>query len=319
MLKQVNEKGNLRHLISLDDLDRNLLQNIIDRATKFLELGFGSKDFQKILSGHTVANLFFEPSTRTRASFELAAKKLGADVLNLDVNTSSRIKGESIIDTIYTLESMFVNILIVRDAHTGITEEIARHVSPSVCVLNAGESDTSHPTQGLLDMMTIQNHKKNLDKICVAIVGDIKHSRVAKSVYEILTKFNVAEIRFIGPKELMPDTGFPSAKKILDLKEGIKDADVVMALRIQKERLKESINIPSENEYLSKFGITSNILNLPKPDVILMHPGPMNRNIEIEDSAADGEKSVIREQVTNGVAIRISVLSYISEHISSYK
>ena len=319
MLKQVNEKGNLIHLISLNDLDQNLLQDIINRAKEYLELDFKNKSFNKILSGYTVANLFFEPSTRTRASFELAAKKLGAEVINLDVNTSSRIKGENIIDTIHTLESLYVNVFIVRDAQTGITKKIAEHVGQGVSVLNAGESDTSHPTQALLDMMTIQKYKKNLSSTSVAIIGDIKHSRVARSAYEILSKFNVADIRLIAPEELMPENKFNSAKKFTSIEAGVKNADVIMALRIQKERFNEESNIPNEKEYFKSFGVTNKILKLAKPDVILMHPGPMNRNIEIEDSVADGNNSVIREQVTNGMAIRMSILSLVFDNISNAK
>ena len=319
MLKQVSEKGNLIHLISLDDLDPSLLQNIINRAIEYLELEFENKSFNKILSGYTVANLFFEPSTRTRASFELAAKKLGADVINLDVNTSSRIKGENIIDTIHTLESLYVNVFIIRDAQTGISEKIAKHVGQGVSVLNAGESDTSHPTQALLDMMTIQKYKKNLSSTSVAIVGDIKHSRVARSTYKILSKFNVTDIRLIAPEELMPDNHFNSAKKYTSIEDGVINADVIMALRIQKERFKEESNIPNEKEYFKNFGVTNEILKLAKPDVILMHPGPMNRNIEIEDAVADGNNSVIREQVTNGMAIRMSILSLVFDNISNAK
>jgi aspartate carbamoyltransferase catalytic subunit len=260
--------------------------------------------------------LFFEASTRTRASFELAAKRLRADVLNLDVNMSSRAKGESIMDTIFTLQAMRVDIFVVRDASTGVPARIAQQVAPHVCVLNAGESDVSHPTQGLLDLMTIQRRKGDVRNVSVAIVGDIKHSRVARSAYQALSKFDIGELRLVGPAELLPDDGeFSGAVRRTDLAHGVEGADVIMTLRLQKERFAQLDDIPDPQEYFRRFGLTQERLKLAAPDAIVMHPGPMNRGVEIEGAVADGPQSVIQEQVTNGLAIRMAVLALIHRHI----
>jgi aspartate carbamoyltransferase catalytic subunit len=271
------------------------------------------------MRGRTVANLFFEPSTRTRASFELAAKRLGADVLNLDVNMSSRAKGESLIDTIYTLEAMHIDVFVVRDASTGIPATIARQVQPHVCVLNAGESGMSHPTQGLLDLFTIARHKTaDFSELKVAIVGDVRHSRVANSAYQALAAFGLGELVLVAPDELLPETdAFPGALRSTNLERGIRDADVVMALRLQRERFGQLADIPDPQAYFRRFGLTEKTLQHAKPDAIVMHPGPMNRGVEIESAVADGPQSVIREQVTNGLAVRMAVLSLVNEHISA--
>jgi aspartate carbamoyltransferase catalytic subunit len=270
-----------------------------------------------LLTGQTVANLFFEASTRTRASFELAAKRLSADVLNLDVNTSSRQKGESILDTIYTLQAMQVDMFVIRDASTGIPAEIASHVDSHVSVLNAGESDVSHPTQGLLDLMTIQQHKPDIGALSVAIIGDIKHSRVARSAYQALSKLDVGELRIVGPMELLPEDGFEDATRCTTLEKGIRDADVVMTLRIQRERFTELSEIPDPQEYFRRFGLTEETLGMAKPDAIVMHPGPMNRGVEIDVNVADGSQSVIQDQVSNGLAVRMAVLALAYEHTRS--
>jgi len=316
-VSQLNDRGQLRHLITLADLKRSEIESIIERASRYLTpIGYPPPR-DTILRGHTVANLFFEASTRTRASFELAAKRLSADVLNLDVNTSSRTKGESLLDTIYTLQAMQVDIFVIRDASTGVPMRIARHVAPHVSVLNAGESDVSHPTQGLLDTMTIQRHKGDVAKLCVAIVGDIKHSRVARSAHEALSKLGVGELRLVGPEELLPEEGFAGTRTYSRLSEGIRDADVVMALRIQKERFAELGEIPDPQEYFRRFGLTEERMQLAKPDAIVMHPGPMNRGVEIDGTLADGPRSVIQEQVTNGLAIRMAVLAIVHEHVAA--
>jgi aspartate carbamoyltransferase catalytic subunit len=315
-VEQLNERGELRHLIDLAPLDRRQLEEIIELATHYLTpVGLPApRDY--ILQGRTVANLFFEASTRTRASFELAAKRLRADVLNLDVNMSSRAKGESIMDTIFTLQAMQVDIFVVRDASTGVPARIAELVAPHVCVLNAGESDVSHPTQGLLDLMTIQRHKGDVRNVCVAIIGDIKHSRVARSAYHALTKFGVGELRFVAPAELLPqDDELAAATRATELAEGIAGADVVMALRLQKERFAQLDDIPDPQEYFRRYGLTEERLTLARRDAIVMHPGPMNRGVEIEGAVADGPQSVIQEQVTNGLAIRMAVLALIHRHI----
>jgi aspartate carbamoyltransferase catalytic subunit len=315
---QLNERGELRHLISLAELPRSHLELILEHASRYRTPVGRSAPRDNVLKGRTVANLFFEPSTRTRASFELAAKRLRADVLNLDVNMSSRAKGESIIDTIFTLQAMQVDVFVVRDAGTGVPARIAQHVAPHVCVLNAGESDVSHPTQGLLDLMTVQRRKGDLANLCIAIVGDIKHSRVARSAYQAFTKFDVGELRLVCPEELMPDADeFAGAVRRVDLAEGIEGADVVMALRVQKERFAELGDIPDPQEYFRRFGLTQERLRLAKRNAIVMHPGPMNRGVEIEGTVADGPQSVIQEQVTNGLAIRMAVLALIHRHIAA--
>lgn len=320
MSEQVTPDGHLRHLLTLDGLERPLVEQLLARARYYLAEPGRRAPRDASLRGFTVANLFFEASTRTRASFELAAKRLDAEVLNLDVNTSSRIKGESILDTIYTLEAMHIDIFVVRDASTGVPNMIADAVGPGVCVLNAGESDTAHPTQGLLDLLTIQLHKGDISKLTVAIVGDIRHSRVARSAACALQLFDVGELRFVGPQEFMPDaTESPDAVRSTDLDAGIRDADVVMALRIQKERFSSNGSIPDSDEYFRAFGLTKARMQAAKPDAIVMHPGPMNRGTEIDSEVADSAQSVVREQVGNGVAVRMAVLVEVAEYIRAWR
>ncbi len=315
---QLDASGNLRHLLTLKGLDKALLTDILDDAEGYLTDPGVLPARSQSLAGRTVANLFFEASTRTRASFDLAGKRLGADVLNLDVNTSSRKKGESILDTIYTLEAMHVDIMVVRDASDGVPAYIARHVLPHVSILNAGESDVSHPTQGLLDMLTIRRHKGAFENLVVAIVGDIRHSRVAMSATHALTTLGVGDLRLISPPVLAPDEDKVAGARIIDnLPEGLADADVVMALRIQRERIGNLDGIPGIDEYFANYGISHESIKLAKPDAIVMHPGPMNRGIEIEGSLADGPQSVITEQVTNGVAVRMAVLDRVGKTMAA--
>ena len=315
---QIDGNGNLRHLLTLDNLDKSLLVDILDDAETFLTRPGDIPARSQSLAGRTVANLFFEPSTRTRASFDLAGKRLGADVLNLDVNTSSRKKGESILDMIYTLEAMQVDIMVVRDASAGVPAYIARHVKPHVSILNAGESDVSHPTQGLLDMLTIRQHKQRFEDLIVAIVGDIRHSRVAMSDAHALATLGVGELRLVSPPVLAPDPEkVPGARILSNLAEGLRDADVVMALRIQRERIGNLDGIPGIDEYYANYGISRESVRHAKQDAIVMHPGPMNRGIEIEGVLADGPLSVITEQVRNGVAVRMAVLDRISRTIAA--
>jgi aspartate carbamoyltransferase catalytic subunit len=311
---QIDENGNLRHLLTLKGLEKSMLVGILDDAEKNLTRPGDIPTHSQALAGRSVGNLFFEPSTRTRASFDLAGKRLGADVLNLDVNTSSRKKGESILDTIYTLQAMQVDIMVVRDASAGVPAYIARHVQPHVSILNAGESDVSHPTQGLLDMLTIRQHKGGFEGLTVAIVGDIRHSRVAMSAYHALSTLGVGELRLISPKVLAPDPDNVAGAKILhNLEEGLDQADVVMALRIQRERIGNLDGIPGIDEYFANYGVSKESIRFAKPDAIVMHPGPMNRGIEIEGALADGPHSVITKQVTNGVAVRMAVLRRVAE------
>jgi aspartate carbamoyltransferase catalytic subunit len=315
---QFDDNGNLRHLLSLKGIDATLLTELLDDAEDYLTAPGELPARSQSLEGRTVGNLFFEPSTRTRASFDLAGRRLGADVLNLDVNTSSRRKGESILDTIYTLEAMQVDIMVIRDASDGVPAYIARNVKDHVSVLNAGESDVSHPTQGLLDLLTIRQHNPDFKNMTVAIVGDIQHSRVAMSAAEALQTMGIGELRLISPPALAPDTErFPGASIVDNLADGLKDADVVMALRIQRERIGNLDGVPGIDEYFANYGVSHESMKFAKPNAIVMHPGPMNRGIEIEGSLADGPRSVITKQVTNGVAVRMAVLDRIGKIMSA--
>ena len=315
---QFDDAGNLRHLLSLKGLEAGLITELLDSADRYLTPPGALPARSQALAGRTIGNLFFEPSTRTRASFDLAGRRLGADVLNLDVNTSSRKKGESILDTIYTLQAMQVDVMVVRDASDGVPAYIARHVDDHVSILNAGESDISHPTQGLLDLLTIRQHKSDFKNMAVAIVGDIQHSRVAMSACEALQTMGVGELRLISPPALAPDENrFPGARIVDNLADGLKDADVVMALRIQRERIGNLDGVPGIDEYFANYGISHDSMKYAKPDAIVMHPGPMNRGIEIEGTLADGPRSVITKQVTNGVAVRMAVLERVGRVLDS--
>jgi len=312
-LQQVDASGRLRHLVTLDGLNAGLMRELMARARAYLcqpgQLAVHGDD----LRGWTVANLFSEPSTRTRASFELAALRLGADVVNLDVMLSSRVKGESIIDTIYTLEAMQVNVFVIRDAQPGIVESVAQQVGEHVSVISGGEAHISHPTQGLLDALTIQQLKGGFDNLTVTVVGDIRHSRVARSAHRALTALGIAELRLVAPEEMMPESHeFQGARRFSSFDEGLAGADVVMMLRIQKERIAGSV--PTDiGRYSEHYGLTAARLARAKRDAIVMHPGPMNRGVEITSEVADGPQSVIRRQVANGVAMRMAVLAHIAE------
>lgn len=301
--------GRMRHLLSLRSFSAQQLTDILDRADNFIDAAGNATGRSNKLAGVTVANLFFEASTRTQISFELAAKRVGAEVINLDLQTSSRNKGETIMDTVHTLQAMDVGIFVVRDAETGTQANMARNVDEGVSVLNAGESVLSHPTQGLLDLLTIRRHKGTFDQLTVAIVGDIAHSRVARSAAEGLSTLGVRELRLVAPPALIPQREFvPAAKIMTNVDEGIAGADVVMALRIQKERFENKDGIPDETAYFRAYGINSERLKNAAPGAIIMHPGPLNRGVEISSSVADGPSSVISNQVTNGVAVRMAVL-----------
>jgi len=313
MTAQLRENGSLRHLLTLEGLSKSQIEALLTRAQRFAK-PVGEPPVQnKSLAGVTVANMFTEPSTRTRVSFELAAKRLGADVVNLEVQLSSRVKGESMLDTIYTLEACHVDVFVIRDAESGVPDLVAGHVKPHVSVLSAGEAHVSHPTQGLLDALTILQQKQKFDGLKIAIVGDVKHSRVARSAWHVLTTLGVGEIRIVAPKALMPDTGeFGGCERFTSLDGGIAGVDVVMMLRIQKERM-ATAQIPDADRYFAKFGLSSERLAKARPDAIVMHPQPMNRGIEIASDVADGPQSVIRDQVRNGVAVRMAVLEAVIE------
>ena len=313
---QISRDGGLRHLLTLKGFGREHIRRILDEAEEFLSPQGHPAVRTQALAGRTVANLFYEASTRTRASFDLAAKRLGADVLNLDVNMSSRKKGESILDTIYTLQAMQVDVFVVRDASAGVPAYIARNVQDHVSILNAGEAEVSHPTQGLLDLLTMRQHKPNFEELTVTIVGDIAHSRVARSAAQGLAIMGVGELRLVSPKALVPNPeDVPGARILHKLEDGLRGADVVMALRIQRERIGSLEGIPGIDEYFANYGISQERMKLAKPDAIVMHPGPMNRGIEIESSLADSPQSVVTNQVTNGVAIRMAILNAVTKHM----
>src|ERR1700720_4409973 len=307
--EQLSTDGSLRHLLTLASLSRTQLEALLERAQGFVRpLGARPASSQS-LSGTTVANLFTEPSTRTRVSFELAAKRLGAQVVNLEVQLSSRVKGESMLDTVYTLQSLHVDAFVIRDAEVGVPGLVAANVAPHVSVLSAGEAHVSHPTQGLLDALTVYQRKQRFEGLAVAMVGDIRHSRVARSAWHALRTLGVGDLRIVAPPALMPERGeFAGCARHTQLAPGLRGADVVMMLRIQKERMGQG-DLPGGEGYFAAWGLTRERLGLARPDAIVMHPQPMNRGIEIASDVADGPQSVIRDQVRNGVAVRMAVLA----------
>ena len=312
---QRDHAGRLRHLLTLEGLSPDELGQLLDLAQFYVRHPGDMPARDQSLAGRTVANLFFEPSTRTRVSFELAATRLGADVVNLDLHSSSRVKGETVLDTIYTLQAMHVDVFVMRDSEPGLPAIVAGHVQPHVSVLNAGEAHVSHPTQGLLDVLTIRQRKGDFRDLTVAIVGDVKHSRVARSAATALTTLQVGELRLVAPASLMPAAEeFPGAKRHVALDDGLRGADVVMALRIQKERMTDA-SIPDPDAFCREWGITAKNLALAAPGAVVMHPGPMNRGVEISGEIADGPQSAIQQQVRNGVAVRMAVLATIVRNV----
>jgi len=312
---QRDQAGRLRHLLTLEGLSREEILHLLDLAQFYVRSPGDLPARDQSLAGRTVANLFFEPSTRTRVSFELAATRLGADVVNLDLHSSSRVKGETVLDTIYTLQAMQVDVFVMRDAEPGLPAYVAAHVAPHVSVLNAGEAHVSHPTQGLLDVLTIRQRKGEIGRLKVAIVGDLRHSRVARSTGRALLTLGVGELRLVSPESLMPGPGeLEGASRHHVLAEGIRGADVVMALRIQRERMAGSDALDADAFY-REWGVSAENLRHARSDAIVMHPGPMNRGVEITDEVADGAQSVIRQQVTNGVAVRMAVLATIVRNV----
>jgi aspartate carbamoyltransferase catalytic subunit len=306
---QLNANGELHHLLSIEGLPKAILERIITTADSFINVAEREVKSVPLLRGRSVFNLFFETSTRTRTTFEIAARRLSADVFNLDIARSSTAKGESLLDTINNLTAMQADMFVVRHATSGAPYLIAQHVAPHVHVINAGDGRHAHPTQGLLDMVTIRHYKRDFSKLTVAIVGDILHSRVARSDIHALTTLGVPEVRAVGPLTLLP-AGLPEmgVKVFTRLDEGIKDADVIIMLRLQNERMKGAL-LPSAHEYFRNYGLTQEKLALAKPDAIVMHPGPMNRGVEIDSRVADGTQSVILPQVTFGIAVRMAVMA----------
>ena len=306
---QLNENGQLRHFLTTEGLSTALLTEILDTADSFVSVGKQAVKKVPLLRGKTVVNLFFEASTRTRTTFELAAKRLSADVLNINISTSATSKGESLMDMLWNLEAMDSDMFVVRHEASGAPHFIAEHVTPTVAVINAGDGRHAHPTQAMLDMYTIRRHKGDFTNLNVAIVGDVLHSRVARSQVHALRGLNVGEVRVIGPKTLIPsDFDSLGARIYYDMAKGLQDVDVVIMLRLQKERMQSAL-LPSEAEFYRLYGLTMEKLAFAKPDANVMHPGPINRGVEIESAVADCDRSVILQQVNYGIAVRMAVLS----------
>ena len=302
------KKINLQHLLEIEGLPKDLLIEIFDMAETFLKTSQRDVKNVPLLRGKTVCNLFFENNTRTRTTFEIAAKRLSADVINLDISSSSQSKGESIIDTVNNLIAMSADIFVIRHSKPGVPKFISENIDQSVHVINAGDGNNAHPTQGLLDAFTIRKYKKDFTKLKVAIIGDILHSRVARSEIQALSILGVPEIRLVGPKELIPsDLDGINIKSYFKMEEGLKGVDVIMMLRLQKERIEGGI--PSKEEYFKNFGLNKKLVKLAKKDAIIMHPGPINRGVEIESEVADSKQSVILSQVTYGIAIRMAIMT----------
>jgi aspartate carbamoyltransferase catalytic subunit len=309
---QLNKNGELIHLLSIEGLPKAVLTQILDTASTFLSVNDREVKKVPLLRGKSIFNLFFENSTRTRTTFEIAAKRLSADVINLDITRSSTAKGESLLDTVANLSAMHADMFVVRHAQSGAPYLIAQHVAPHVHVINAGDGRHAHPTQGLLDMLTIRHYKRDFTGLSVAIVGDIVHSRVARSDIHALTTLGVPDIRAVGPKTLVPaDLAGMGVRVCHDMNQGIRDADVIIMLRLQSERMSGAM-LPSAAEFYRSYGLTAAKLALAKADAIVMHPGPINRGVEIASAVADGKHSVILPQVTFGIAVRMAVMSTIA-------
>lgn len=306
---QLDNNGRLKHFLTTEGLSKDLLLDILDHAESFAGVGGRAVKKVPLLRGKTIVNLFFEPSTRTRTTFELAAKRLSADVLNINIAQSATSKGESLQDTLQTLEAMHCDMFVVRHGSSGAAHFIAKHVSPRIRIINAGDGNHAHPTQAMLDMFTIRHHKKDFSRLKVAIVGDIMHSRVARSEIHALTTLGVNEVRVIAPHTLLPARVETLGVHVYhELEAGLQDVDVIIMLRLQRERMRSAL-LPSEQEYFYNYGLTEKKLQVAKDDVIVMHPGPINRGIEIDSHVADGERSVILQQVSHGIAVRMAVMA----------
>lgn len=306
---QLNQYGHLRHFLSIEGLSQQHLTSILETAETFLGDN-GQIINRPLLEGRTVMNLFFEPSTRTRTTFEVAAKRLSANVLNIDMQQSSTKKGETLRDTLWNLEAMAADMFVIRHSASGAAHFMAQTVCPDVAIINGGDGRHSHPTQGMLDMLTIRRHAgKPFSELTVAIIGDIKHSRVARSDIEALQTLGAKEIRVIAPKTLLP-TGIEEfgVKVFEDMDKGVEGCDVLIALRIQNERIGSPL-LASSEEFYKLYGLTEARLQRAAPNALVMHPGPMNRGVEIASSVADGPQSLILKQVNYGIAVRMAVLS----------
>ena len=309
---QLNGKGELQHLLTIEGLPRETLIHILDTATSFV--GVTAREVKKVplLRGKSVFNLFFEPSTRTRTTFEIAAKRLSADVINLNIAVSSHTKGETLLDTVDNLSAMHADMFVVRHAQSGAPHLIASHVASHLHVINAGDGRHAHPTQGLLDLYTIRHYKTHFTRLSVAIVGDVLHSRVARSLIHALTLMGTPDLRVIGPMTRIPAGVEKLGVTVFhDLERGLRDVDVVVMLRLQSERMRGAL-LPSAQEFFKYYGLTPEKLALAKPDAIVMHPGPLNRGVEIDSAVADGAQAVILPQVTFGIAVRMAVMSILA-------
>jgi aspartate carbamoyltransferase catalytic subunit len=306
---QVGADGRLKHLLTTEGLPAEMIRHILDTADQFVSVSEREVKKVPILRGKSIFNVFFENSTRTRTTFEIAAKRLSADVINLNVGASSTAKGETLLDTVWNLQAMDADMFIVRHSQSGAPHLIAKHVKPGVAVINAGDGRHAHPTQGLLDMYTIRHYKRDFSALTVAIVGDVLHSRVARSQIHALKTLGVPDLRVIGPKTLIPTAVERLGVRVFnDMSEGLKDCDVVIMLRLQNERMNGAL-LPSAGEFYKCYGLTADKLARARPDAIVMHPGPMNRGVEIDSPVADGRQSVILPQVTFGIAVRMAVMS----------
>jgi aspartate carbamoyltransferase catalytic subunit len=304
----------MQHFLTTESLSKDQLTNILDIAESFTNVDGGTVKKIPLLRGKTIVNLFFEASTRTRTTFELAAKRLSADVLNINISASATVKGESLLDTLRNLEAMQVDMFIIRHQDSGAAEFISRHISPHISVINAGDGRHAHPTQAMLDMYTIRKIKGSFDNLKVAIVGDLLHSRVARSQIHALRTLGAKEIRVIAPRTLLPARIESLGVKVFHkIEAGLKDVDVIVMLRLQKERMQGAL-LPSEHEYFNLFGLTKERVALAAKDAIVMHPGPINRGVEISSEVADGSQSVILDQVSYSIAVRMAIMSMLAGH-----
>jgi aspartate carbamoyltransferase catalytic subunit len=308
---QLDQQGRLKHFLGIEGLTRSLLMDILDTAASFLSIDAKAVKKVPILRGKTIVNLFFEPSTRTRTTFELAAKRLSADILNFNIDTSSTSKGETLIDMLHNLEAMHCDMFVVRHNAGGAAHFMAQHITPPIRIINAGDGEHEHPTQAMLDMYTIRQYKEDFAPLRVAIVGDILHSRVARSDIHALTTLGASEVRVVGPKTLIPkDIEQLGVKVFNSLKTGLRDIDVVIMLRLQRERMQSAL-LPSAHEYFQYYGLTEEVLRVTHPEAIVMHPGPINRGVEIASTVADGKRAVILQQVSNGIGVRMAIMAMI--------
>ena len=306
---QLNSDGRLIHLLGLEGLSKNHIEKILNVADDLLD-DKGNLQKSKILRDMSVANLFFEPSTRTRNTFEIAAKRTSAKTINVDLENSATKKNETLMDTMHTLKAMQIDMFVIRHKQNGLPHRVAENIK-GVSILNAGDGINAHPTQALLDMLTIRQHKKSFEDLSVAIVGDIRHSRVARSGIQAMKTLGTTDIRLIAPETLHYKEETPGLERFDSLEQGIEGVDVIISLRLQKERM-IAADIPDEQTYFEGFGLTSDKLKHAKPDAIIMHPGPVNRGIELSSEVADGPQSVILQQVTNGIAVRMAVMEILA-------